>query len=395
MDWIKTHHRALSPLRPFFRDVDVSVPRLYRNRKGFLYVHVPFCTGNCTFCILYRERPTVPYERYVNALLRELRNCHSFKPVVVYFGGGTPTLLPAKGFGEILDEVTSRTSPGEVTVESTVSEFDEEKARALSELGVNRISFGIQTFEGRKRALLGRRSGAEEAFKKLKLAMEYFDVVSVDLLYDLPFGNTLLEDVETVIKLDIDGLSIYPLEHTPLTAKYPHPSVEENLRDFLSAVTFLYEHGYRHLSMNHFTNGRDGFLYSVTFTRPEVPLLGIGPGAGGHVMGHRIFHSPGVGRYLSNPYSVKAVLSGAFDFERFVSRLFEGRLTFDTFRLEDFPSLAIAEERGWVEVRGKTALLTPLGLFWANTLAYLMCLDYVRTRLEAALGEAEVGGEAA
>ncbi|WP_168188383.1 coproporphyrinogen-III oxidase family protein [Thermococcus indicus] len=379
MKWVKTHHSALSPLRRFKKPVEVSLPKLYRNRKGFVYVHVPFCLNNCRFCILYREKPSVPLDSYVNAVKRELQRFKSFKAKVVYFGGGTPTLLSGEQLGEIIDSIRGKSRPKEITVETTVREFTREKAEELVSLGVNRVSFGIQTFNEKKRLFLGRKSGLDEIIKKIELAREHF-IVSIDLLYDLPYGNTLIDDIRTAIELGVDGLSIYPLEHTGYTKDYPHPSVEENERDFLKAYEILRENGYGHINMNHFTSGKDEFLYSRVFTRPWIPLLGIGCGAGGHVDFYQTFHPPGVRAYIQNPYRVMIFASESFEVERFLSGLFEGELELGECGLEEFPSLKLAIEKGWGVFDGNGFRLTPRGLFWANTLAYMMCLDYLRNR---------------
>ncbi len=317
--------------------------------------------------------------------MRELRAFRSFKVDVVYFGGGTPTLLSSKYIAKILEFITKKSKPKEITFETTVQEFTKEKAEELASLGVNRISFGIQTFDEKKRKFLGRKSGTEEVLRKINIAQEYF-IVSIDLLYDLPNGNSLLNDVKTAVELGLDGISIYPLEHTSFTGKYPHPSVEENEREFLLAFNYLLEHGYTHINMNHFTNGRDAFLYSRTFTRPRIPLLGVGPGAGGHIDHYQTFHSPGVKRYLQNPYHVNVFIDDAFEIRKFISSLFEGKLKLHKYSIGDFPLLKCAIEKNWGIIKGKTFTLTPLGVFWANTLAYMMSLDYLRSRMDSLSG---------
>lgn len=371
-EWIKTHHQALAPFNRFKEKPCVKATKLFANGKGALYIHIPFCVGKCKFCILHREYPSVPYEQFVSALVKEMREYSSFQAEIVYFGGGTPTLLPTAELGRILDFIENKGSIKEITVETTVSEFNEKKAEEMASLGINRISFGIQTFDNKKRKFLGRRSPGNEIVEKLKLAKKYFKVISIDLLYDLPYGNTLLEDVKKAVSLNVDGISIYPLVYNKMMSVYPHPSVEENERNFLEAYDYLSEHGYKHLSINHSSNGNDKFLYSEYFTHPEKPLIGMGPGAEGHAMNYETFHPPRVRRYMMEPYKVDvfSMPEDVFYGVRTIAGVLKGSTKIST---EDFvTSLQIALDKGWIELKGKDITLLPRGLFWVNTLVYLM-----------------------
>ena len=380
--WIKTHHQALAPFNRFKEKAKINITKLFVNRKGALYIHIPFCVERCKFCILYHEYPSVPYEHFVNALVSELREYRNFQSEVVYFGGGTPTLLPTTDLSRILNSIEKKEKIREITVETTVRDFDKKKAEEMSSLGINRISFGVQSFDNEKREILGRKSPESEVIKKLKLAREYFEIVSIDLLYDLPYGNTILVDVKKSVDLNLDGISIYPLVYNKSMSVYPHPSVEENERDFLEAYDYLSDHGYKHLSINHFSNGNDRFFYSEYFTHPEKPLLGIGPGAGGHIINYEMFHAPGVKRYIIEPCTVnvfsmpKEVFCGV----RSIAGVLKGNTKISP---ESFvSSLQVALNEGWIEIKDKNITLLPKGLFWANTLVYLMSLDFLRSYIE-------------
>ena len=390
--WIKTHHQALAPFNRFKEKAHTKATKLFGNRRGAMYIHIPFCVGSCRFCILYHEYPNVPYEHFASALLREMRKYRSFRPEVVYFGGGTPTLLPATELSRILDFIREKGKAREISIESTVSEFDEKKAEELASLGIDRISFGVQSFDNRKREILGRRAPGSEVLEKLRMAKEHFEVVSVDLLYDLPHGNTLLEDVRKAVELGLEGISIYPVVYNRTMSVYPHPGVEENEHDFLKAVGYLMEHGYKHLSINHFSNGRDRFLYSEYFTHPKKPLLGIGPGAGGHVRNYETFHPHGVRRYLMEPYTVNvfSMPEEVFCGLRVITAVLSGstRVLPENFAA----SLQVALNEGWAEIKGKDLVLLPKGLFWANTLVYLMSLDFLRSYISS-IGETGGGGK--
>jgi coproporphyrinogen III oxidase-like Fe-S oxidoreductase len=332
--WIKLHHKAVAPFNRFKKTITLhdlhdykKVADMFSGRHGALYIHVPFCKQNCPFCILYHEPPVAPSKVFTNAVLRELKMHRDYCIEVMYFGGGTPTLLSIEDFRRILGYVFEFSDPREITIETTVSDFTEEKARVLSSIGVNRVSFGIQSFSEEKRKILGRRSSVKRVMEKIRVARKYFDVVSIDLLYDLPYGNVLLDDVEKAVELGINGISLYPLIYNKLMSRFPHPTIDENERDFIEAVEYLEEHGYKHLSINHFTDGKDKFLYSKYFTCPEKPLLGIGPGAGGHIGIIETYHPPGVMKYIENPYiiSVSFIPFEIFEDLEFITKIYTGR----------------------------------------------------------------------
>ena len=383
IDWIKTHHEAIAPFNRFKERAYTETAKIFGKRKGAMYIHIPFCVHRCRFCILYSEYPKVPYEHFVNAILMEMRKYRSFQPEVVYFGGGTPTLLPTAELSRILDLIWEIGKPKEITIESTISEFDEKKAKELASLGINRISFGVQNFDNRKRKILGRRAPDTEVLKKLRIAKKYFEIVSIDLLYDLPYGNTLQEDIKKAVELGLDGISVYPMVYNKAMSTYPRPSVEDNEHDFLKVVEYLIEHDYKHLSINHFSNGRDRFFYSEYFTHPEKPLLGIGPGAGGHAENYETFHLPGARRYMMEPDTVNVF---SMPKEVFCNlRVIAAVLTGTTEILpENFAlSLQVAINEGWAEIKDENLVLLPKGLFWANTLVYLMSLDFLHSYISS------------
>ncbi|MCD6450555.1 MAG: hypothetical protein J7L34_08645 [Thermotogaceae bacterium] len=109
----------------------------------------------------------------------------------------------------------------------------------------------------------------------------------------------------------------------------------------------------------------------------EKPLVGIGPGAGGHVMNYETFHTPGVSRYITGPCKVDvfSMSKDAFCGVRAVSKVLKGRAKISA---ENFTtSLQIALDERWVELKGKNIMLLPKGVFWTNTLVYLMSLDFL------------------
>jgi oxygen-independent coproporphyrinogen-3 oxidase len=202
-----------------------------------LYIHVPFCVSLCPYCdfVVYagaaargrRSRVSV----FVEALLAELglradaldarfgpAGTDRRRPLdTIYLGGGTPSLLPSDALAEILDLVRDRfgvASGAEITIEANPGRDERGDPAALRSAGVNRISFGAQSFDPLELARLGRRHRARETLDAFVGAREAgIGSVNVDLLYDIPGGGlaTWIDSLELALSLSPDHLSLYAL----------------------------------------------------------------------------------------------------------------------------------------------------------------------------------------
>ncbi|MFN2109302.1 MAG: radical SAM family heme chaperone HemW, partial [Anaerolineae bacterium] len=193
-----------------------------------LYVHIPFCRQRCTYCDfntysgLQALRPA-----YVEALRRELHVRATRYPRIagttLYFGGGTPSLLPPEIVRAIIDDARKdlALSPdAEITLEANPGTIDAESLAALREAGVNRLSLGVQSAHDDELRLLGRIHTWEEAVSAVTTArQEGFDNLSIDLMYDLPRQSLARwqETVERVLALTPEHLSLYALTVEPET----------------------------------------------------------------------------------------------------------------------------------------------------------------------------------
>lgn len=191
-----------------------------------VYVHVPFCERVCPYCdfavVAAREIEPAVEERYVHALLRELdERKHDFAGhglSTVYFGGGTPSLLSPNSLRLVLEAVQAA-FPGEVltrevTLEMNPSTTERERLAAFRELGINRLSVGIQSFDDSVLKGLGRAHKAPESHAMLAAARDAgFDNLSLDLILACP-GQTFPDferDLETALEFSPEHLSVYEL----------------------------------------------------------------------------------------------------------------------------------------------------------------------------------------
>lgn len=191
-----------------------------------LYVHVPFCARKCAYCAFYSE----PFsgqsiDRYVHALIRELElAAPGLKPVTVFFGGGTPSLLNLRQWQQVLRAMDRLGLVGarEWTVECNPATVSLDKARLLRAFGVNRISMGVQSLDEAMLERLGRVHNRQMAFKSFDLLRQAgFDNLNLDLMFAIP-GQTLQVWRQTLAEaaaMQSEHLSCYEViyeEDTPL-----------------------------------------------------------------------------------------------------------------------------------------------------------------------------------
>ena len=394
--WLKSHHDTLFPFFPYLKKKSIKwlFDRLGERggEKGALYVHIPFCTGRCTFCILTREYPSHT-TKYVNSVLEEAREWSDyFSPVeTVYVGGGTPTSLSSEELKLLFDELGEifQIEPdAEISVETTVSELTEDKMNLLAELGVNRLSVGVQTFNPGFRKVLGRRGASKEVIEKLNRAREVFPLLTIDVLYAIPEQEKrdVIADLQKAVGIGLDGISLYPLIYSPKTAlskQFEPPPIEMAIDIFESAKSFLEDNGYNHLNINHFSNGRDKFRYS-TYFNSLGNVLGLGAGATGFLADCFVKHKSTSKKYIRNrAVNVFNVPENIIPVLWCVSQIQYGRIDVEEPRRRwGFDPLdAFAEtiekcvERGEIIIGENAIELTTEGMFWANTIGAEMAVE--------------------
>ncbi|MBK8891885.1 MAG: oxygen-independent coproporphyrinogen III oxidase-like protein [Dechloromonas sp.] len=207
-----------------------------------LYVHVPWCVRKCPYCDFnsHEAAGAIPETEYVAALIADLQSALPLiwgRPLVsVFFGGGTPSLLSPAAIDELLAafRALAMLSPeAEITLEANPGTIEAGKFAGFRAAGVNRLSLGIQSFDDRPLAALGRIHGAAEAKRAAQLAGDHFDSFNLDLMYGLP-GQTreqALTDVETALSFAPPHLSCYQLTLEPNTrfAAFPPALPEDDL----------------------------------------------------------------------------------------------------------------------------------------------------------------------
>lgn len=199
-----------------------------------LYIHIPWCVKKCPYCDFnsHKQPLQLPEKEYIDALIRDLE---AALPLIwgrglrsIFIGGGTPSLFSPKSIERLLQAVRSRTNllpMAEITIEANPGTLDNDHIQGYSQIGINRISFGVQSFNDKHLKLLGRIHSSKDAIKAITCAKQYFSNINLDIIYGLPEQSEkdLEADLEQAILFEVPHLSCYNLSLEPNTAFYGNP----------------------------------------------------------------------------------------------------------------------------------------------------------------------------
>ncbi len=260
-------------------------------KRGGLYIHIAYCRKKCIYCDFFSAGERIAdWHGYVDALCSEFRKriIEMACPLrTVYFGGGTPSLMPADEFSRLCDFIKPYMGTvEEFTIEVNPDDVTEEKLEVWKKCGVNRLSMGIQSFDDKLLASIGRRHDALTAREAYKLARKYFDNISIDLMFGLP-GHTLdmwKKDVAEAIRMRPEHLSAYSLMYEPSTVltvlrdsgRVKEASEEISEQMFLFLIHQLKKAGYDHYEISNFALPGFRSIHNSSYWH-QTPYLGLGP----------------------------------------------------------------------------------------------------------------------
>jgi oxygen-independent coproporphyrinogen III oxidase len=260
-----------------------------------IYLHIPFCKQACTYCNFHFSTSLRYKDELVKALAieasREKEYLAGEALDTIYFGGGTPSILEIGDLELLLTTIRKDYSitPGvEITLEANPDDISAEKLRAWRDLGINRLSIGVQSFFEEELRWMNRAHNAEQAINNLELARKEFDNITIDLIYGSPLLTDEMwkQNVETAIEMDIPHLSCYALtveEKTPLhklinTSKAADVDNDKQARQFLLLMEWLREKGYEHYEVSNFAKPGFRSRHNSSYWKGEK-YLGLGPSA--------------------------------------------------------------------------------------------------------------------
>jgi oxygen-independent coproporphyrinogen-3 oxidase len=271
----------------------LSSPRFAALPPLALYVHIPWCLKKCPYCDFnsHEAKGDAPEAAYVDALLADLEfalpSIWSRRVVSIFIGGGTPSLFTAEAIDRLLAGIRARVPlapDAEITLEANPGTFERAKFAGYRAAGLNRLSLGIQSFDPKHLAAIGRVHDAFEARRAADAALAIFGNVNFDLMYALP-RQTVAEaeaDVAAALAFAPPHLSFYHLTLEPNTLfhRYPPPLPdEETAADIEDAVHAMLEAaGYRHYETSAFARPGRECRHNLNYWR-FGDYLGIGAGA--------------------------------------------------------------------------------------------------------------------
>ena len=260
-----------------------------------IYIHIPFCKQACHYCDFHFSTNLKKKEEMVLALAKEIQlRKNEFQDEIVetiYFGGGTPSILSIEDLRFLIDEIYRNykvVENPEITVEANPDDLTENRIIELSKNKVNRLSIGIQSFFEDDLKLMNRAHNVEEAKKCLEIATQYFDNISIDLIYGVPkmSNEKWLQNIETALSFGVPHISSYALTVEPKTALHsfiqkgiiPQPDDEVAQEHFHILVDKLSENGFIHYELSNF--GKENFFSKNNSSYwLGKKYIGIGPSA--------------------------------------------------------------------------------------------------------------------
>ena len=366
------------------------------------YVHIPFCVRKCAYCDFnsFSGYTDGSIRRYVQSLTQEIRRTGYQKEIgtidTIFFGGGTPTAIPATDEADLLRAVldTYPVAPdAEITTEANPGTMDVAHLEVLRAAGFNRISFGVQSFDADLLKTLDRIHSAQEARNAVKAARAAgFDNVSIDLMFALP-RQTLTQWRDTLdqaLALETDHLSLYSLIVEPGTGfftlqqkgRLPLPDEDTGAEMFQMAQDAAHSASYAQYEISNFARPGRECRHNLHYWRNE-PYHGFGCGAVAYLDGARRMNIKPPTKYaeaVKNDSDLAESVETLTVEETMAETMMLGlRLTQEGINCEYFahrfgvdPRTRYACEienftkRGLLETAGNNLRLTPQGVFLGN-----------------------------
>ena len=278
-----------------------------------IYIHIPFCRRKCNYCdfcsFAGKDNDFFAYTEELCRRIRAFASAEKRRAQTVYFGGGTPTLLPIECFSVIFDALKEGfliADGAEITVECNPATVNESYLRALRDIGVNRLSIGLQSANENELKALGRLHSFEDFCISFDCARRAgFDNISIDLMYGIPeqtpisFKNTL----EKILVLAPEHISAYGLkieDGTPFGAMRDSlvlPDEDEEFEMYATCRQMLEDHGYTRYEISNFARAGRESRHNLRYWELD-DYIGFGVAAHSCVDGERFGNSRDIAAFL-------------------------------------------------------------------------------------------------
>lgn len=262
-----------------------------------IYLHIPFCSRKCEYCdFCTYVNMEKHYEKYTDYLIKEIQMYPKYLYDTIYFGGGTPSLLPIELLKRIMNEL-NYTEKSEITLELNPNDMKKEKLRELREIGINRLSIGIQSFNDEVLKFIGREHSGKDAIRVFQEAREVgFDNITIDLMFGIPVQtiSDVKNDLNIIKQIQPDNVSIYSLiweEGTVFWSKLQKGILKEIDQDveaemYEMIIDFFDKNGFEHYEISNFSRNRKFGRHNLKYWECEE-FIGVGMSAASYYSNKR------------------------------------------------------------------------------------------------------------
>ena len=272
------------------------------------YIHIPFCKSKCNYCSFTSFVDFSNIDKYLLCLNQEIKYFYQKEKLnTLYIGGGTPSLLSVNQINDILS-LFSFENNAEITMELNPNDVDEKYLNNLLNLGINRLSFGVQTFDNNILKIIGRRHNSNDAIEVVKLAKNMgFDNISIDLIYGLPNQtmNNFKNDLKFAVNLPITHLSFYGLKieegckfYQNIPDNLPDADTQADMYEFL--CEFLTNNDFEHYEISNFSKKGFNSKHNLNYWDNNT-YYGFGIAAHGYDGNIRYSNKIDFKSYFENP----------------------------------------------------------------------------------------------
>lgn len=265
-----------------------------------IYIHVPFCISKCNYCAFFSQACNAPdWGKYTDEICDEIAHWGKMlgTPGVptIFFGGGTPSLMPVKSFEKIINTIQKNfnlAQDSEITLESNPGTLDKEKLGEFKKIGMNRLSIGVQSLDDKKLQFMGRRHNVSDALNLIQSAQNMGLRVSADFIYGLPEDTekTVIDLCRQINQIGLEHISMYELtieENTPFgKMNLNMPSNKEMAKMYMAIDNHLNLPRYE--VSNYCAPGQE-CQHNQNIWDGE-PYIGIGRGAAGRILLDNTWH---------------------------------------------------------------------------------------------------------
>ena len=287
-----------------------------------LYLHIPFCHRVCPYCSFYKHTPgTTPIGSFVDALAVEAKSRITAAPRTIYLGGGTPSMLSPGHLSKLFTALHGKidfSQLDEVTMEANPATFDAAKAKLFRDLGVTRVSLGIQSFTPHVLEILGREHSVAQASESVGILREAgIPSINIDLMFSIPgqSKDDWQQTLEHAISLAPDHISAYNLTYEEDTAFFEslrrgemRENEDHDADYFHLADELLTAAGFDHYETSNYAKPGHHSSHNQGYWRGE-DYLGLGPSAVSTLDGIRWKNVADTARYVAQVQSIGHALT--------------------------------------------------------------------------------------